>query len=81
MTLILFISDIMDSKSFYGRKIAPIPDDCEDDDSTVSDNPSETSTVSSYAQDELSSYSVYSDHRVDSIIEISLGSKILLLFI
>ena len=30
VTFLLFIPDIIDSKSFYGRKIAPIPDDCED---------------------------------------------------
>ena len=58
-------SDIMDSKWFYGRKIAPIPDDCEDDDSTDSDNPSETSSVSSYAPDELSSKSLPSDAADD----------------
>ena len=55
----------MDSKSFYGRKIAHILDDCEDDYSTDSDNPSETSSVSSYAPDELPSESVYSDASDD----------------
>ena len=55
----------MDSKSFYDTKIAPIRDDCEDDDSTDSDNSSETSSVSSYAPDELSSESVCSDASDD----------------
>ena len=55
----------MDSKSFYDRKIAPIPDDCEDDDSSDSDDPSETSSISSYALDELSSESISSDSADD----------------
>ena len=63
MTFILFISNILDRKSFYGRKIAPIPDDCEDDDKNDSDN--QTSNVSSYAPDELPSASVSSDASDD----------------
>ena len=50
---LLFISDIIDSKSFYCRKIAHIPDDHEDHDSSGSDNPSEISSVPSYAPDEF----------------------------